>query len=61
MNNALKYVSGAAITDHQVLDNGVKAVTYSNGVVIYINESAADQTVDGITVPARNYKVGGVD
>ncbi len=61
VNNALKYVSGAAITDHQVLDNGVKAVTYSNGVVIYINESAADQTVDGITVPARNYKVGGVD
>ena len=61
VNNALKYVSGAAITDHQVLDNGVKAVTYSNGVVIYINESATDQTVDGITVPARNYKVGGVD
>lgn len=61
VNNALKYVNGAAITDHRVLDNGVKAVTYSNGVVIYINESTTDQTVDGITVPARNYKVGGVD
>lgn len=61
VNNALKHVNGAAITDHQVLDNGVKAVTYSNGVVIYINESTTDQTVDGITVPARNYRVGGVD
>lgn len=61
VNNALKYVSDAAIVNHEVLDNGVKAVTYSNGVVIYINESATDQTVDGITVPARSYKVGGVD
>ncbi len=61
VNNALKYVSDAAIVNHEVLDNGVKAVSYSNGVVIYINESTADQTVDGITVPARSYKVGGVN
>lgn len=61
VNNALKYVSDAAIVNHEVLEGGVKAVTYSNGVVIYINEGTADQTVDGTTVPARSYKVGGVD
>lgn len=61
VNNALKYVSDAAMVNHEVLGNGVKAVSYSNGVVIYINESTADQTVDGITVPARSYKVGGVN
>lgn len=61
VNNALKYVSDAAIVNHEVLEGGVKAVTYSNGVVIYINEGTVDQTVNGTTVPARSYKVGGVD
>lgn len=61
VNNALKHVNGAAMINHQVLDNGVKAVTYSNGVVIYINSTSADQTVNGVTVPARSYKVGGVE
>ncbi len=61
VNNALKYVNGAAMTNHAVLDNGIKAVTYSNGIVIYINEGTTDQTVDGVTVPARSYKVGGVE
>lgn len=61
VNNALKHVNGAAMINHQVLDNGVKAITYSNGVVIYINSTATDQTVNGVTVPARSYKVGGVE
>lgn len=61
VNNALRYVNGAAMINHEVLDNGVKAVTYSNGVVIYINEGTVDQTVNGVTVPARSYKVGGVE
>lgn len=61
VNNALKHVSGAAIVNHEVLEGGVKAVTYSNGVVIYINEGAADQTVGGVTVPARSYQIGGVE
>lgn len=61
VNNALKHVNGAAIINHQVLEGGVKAVTYSNGVIIYINEGQADQTVGGVTVPARSYEIGGVD
>ncbi len=61
VNNALKHVTGAAIINHEVLEGGVKAVTYSNGVIIYINEGAADQTVGGVTVPARSYRIGGVE
>ncbi|MCI9072243.1 MAG: hypothetical protein HFH80_05445 [Lachnospiraceae bacterium] len=61
VNNALKHVSRAAIIDHQVLEGGVKAVTYSNGVIIYINEGQTDQKVGGVTVPARSYEIGGVE
>lgn len=60
VNNALKYVNGAAMINHEILNDGVRAVTYSNGVTIYINETNADQTVDGISVPARSYGIGGV-
>ena len=36
----------------------VTKVTYDNGVVIYVNYSEQDQTVDGVTVSALSYKVG---
>ncbi len=51
-------VSGAMIIEHERLDNGVVAVTYDNGVVIYVNYSENDQTANGVTVPAMSYKVG---
>lgn len=60
VNGALKYVTGAAMIKHETLDPGVKAVTYSNGVVIYINTGNSDKTVNGVTVPAKGYLVGGV-
>ena len=60
VNEALKYVNGAAMTDHKTLDNGVKAVAYDNGVTIYINTGNREQTVDGVSVPARSYAVGGM-
>lgn len=60
VNGALKYVIGAAMIKHETLDSGVKAVTYSNGVVIYINTGNSDKTVNGVTVPAKGYLVGGV-
>lgn len=60
VNGALKYVTGAAMIKHETLDSSVKAVTYSNGVVIYINTGNSDKTVNGVTVPAKGYLVGGV-
>lgn len=59
VNEALKNVNGAYITNHQILSDDLRAVTYSNGVTIYINSGNKDQTVDGVTVPARNFGIGG--
>lgn len=52
-------VDGAFITNHVKLDNNVTEVTYDNGVVIYVNYAEEDVTVNGVTVPALSYKVGG--
>lgn len=59
VNNALKYVQNAAITDHRIWDNDLRAVTYDNGITIYINTGNSDKTADGITVPAKSYQIGG--
>ncbi|MCD7841983.1 MAG: DUF5696 domain-containing protein, partial [Lachnospiraceae bacterium] len=60
VNNALKYVNGAEIVEHEILSSNVRAVTYSNGVTIYVNTGTKDETVDGVKVPARSYTVEGV-
>ncbi len=60
VNEALKYVNGAAMVNHEIISDNLRAVTYSNGVTIYINTGTEDQTVDGVTVPARGYKAEGV-
>ena len=60
VNDALNPVKDAAMVNHAILNNGVKAVTYDNGVVIYINPNTSDQKADGFTIPARSYLVGGV-
>lgn len=60
VNNALKYVQNAAVTDHRILDKDLRAVTYDNGVTIYINTGSEDRTAEGVTVPARSYQLGGI-
>lgn len=59
VNEALKSVDDAQIVNHEILDNGVRVVTYSNGVKIYVNRSAKDLVADGVTVPALWYAIGG--
>lgn len=60
VNEVLKNVSDAYMMKHEILDNGVKAVTYSNGVIIYVNNGTKDQVVSGVTVPAGSYGIGGL-
>ena len=57
VNEALRKVSGAAMVSHEILDSGLRKVTYSNGRVIYVNYSQQDITADGVTVPAMGYEV----
>lgn len=59
VNGILKYVSGETIVKHEIRDSGVRAVTYSNGVVIYVNYTDYDAVEDGITIPAHGYRKGG--
>ncbi len=61
VNDVLKQVNGAAIVNHEIYENGVRAVTYSNGITIYVNTGNSQQTVDGVMVPARSYQIGGAN
>lgn len=62
VNGALSSVSGAAMTAHDELAEGVVRVSYDNGVRIYVNYGGEPATVDGQTVPAQDYlTVGGVN
>ena len=61
VNEPLKYVTGAVITNHEILANGVRKVTYDNGVVIYINYDEEDLTADGKTVAAQSYRLEGAE
>lgn len=57
VNSALGKVSGETITEHEIVQEGVKKITYSNGAVIYVNYTNKDVTVDGVTVSAENFFV----
>ncbi len=54
-------VEGAVISGHELLNNSVRKVTYSNGVTIYLNYSSAAQTVDGVSIDTMSYKVVGAN
>ena len=59
VNSALKSVTGAKMTEHIINPDGTKKITYSNGVIIYINNTDKDITVDGIKIAANSYGLGG--
>lgn len=59
VNEALKYVSGAQITGHEI-QGDVRKITYSNGVVIYINYSDEAESMDGKNIPAMSYEMEGI-
>lgn len=49
---------GANIVAHQVLENGLTKVSYSNGSVVYVNYTESSLSADGYTIDALSYKVG---
>lgn len=48
----------AHIVCHETLQAGLVKVSYSNGVVIYVNYNSYDVTADGLTIEALSYKAG---
>jgi|LSQX01.3.fsa_nt_gb hypothetical protein len=57
VNEVLRRVSGEAMIGYEIIRDGVKKVTYSNGTVIYINYMTEDLNVDGLTIPAKSYEI----
>lgn len=57
VNEALRRVSGETITNYEILQKDVKKVTYSNGIVFYINYTGENVNVDGVTIPAKSYEI----
>ena len=60
VNDALKHVSGAMIVNHEILEGGVRKITYDNGVSIYINYGSETQKVGGVEIPAMSYRMEGI-
>lgn len=59
VNEALKNVEGAFMTDHEILQEGVRKVTYDNGVIIYVNYTDHDVNINEITIPKMSYRLEG--
>jgi len=59
VNEALKHVEGACITEHKIVLQGVVRVSYSNGINIYLNYNQEDKKVDDVLIPAKGYCIEG--
>ncbi len=59
VNEALCYVSGAAMIQHEIVSDNVRKITYDNGVTIYVNYGSEDEVVDGLTISAMSYRLEG--
>ena len=57
VGTALAMVSGAMMTEHRYVAEGVAETTYANGVVIYVNYTAVDVVTGGVVVPAKAARV----
>ena len=59
VNEALKHVSGAQMIGHEILEEGVRKVSYDNGVTIYLNYNDETRTAGGVEIPAGSYRMEG--
>lgn len=61
LSEALNPVVGAEMVSHEAITEELRKVTYDNGVVIYVNYGDTEVTLDGCTIPAGSYEIGGVN
>lgn len=59
VNEALQHVTGAQMVDHVILEEGVRKVSYDNGVTIYLNYSDEVKTVGAVEISAKSYRMEG--
>lgn len=56
-NAYYQLVKDAQVVAHQIYDNGVRTVTYDNGVQVYLNYGKTDAVVEGVSVSAGDYVI----
>ena len=56
-NAYYQLVKDAQVVAHQIYDNGVRTVTYDNGVQVYLNYGKTDAVVEGVSIPAGDYVI----
>lgn len=57
-NNALGHTFALEMTDHEKVSDKVSCTKYADGTKVFVNYSYTDFTTsDGISIPARSYKV----
>ncbi len=61
VNEVLKNVKNAFMVSYKETMNGTKIITYSNGVTIYVNDTDKGEMIAGVTVPAGEYYMEGID
>jgi hypothetical protein len=59
VNEVLRDVGSAEMRKHEVLMHDVRKVEYEGGKTIIVNYNDYDVQVDGVTIKARDYYVGG--
>lgn len=56
-NSELGHTFNQEMTGHKNLTDTVSCTEYADGTKVYVNYAFSDAEVDGVTVPARDYKV----
>ena len=56
-NNELGHTFNQEMTGHVNLTDTVSCTEYADGTKVYVNYAFSDAEVDGVVVPARDYKV----
>lgn len=55
LNQVLSRVQDSVIIGHEILEAGVRKVSYENGTVLYVNYGESDVTADGFLVRGKGY------
>jgi len=60
ISSVLNEVLGEQMLSHEIIDEYVRKIEYSNGIIIYVNYGNEDIKINGINISAKGYALGGL-
>lgn len=57
IKEALNQINGKELVSHELIATGVAKSVFSGNLTVYINYTQMAYTIDGITIPAKGYKI----